>query len=128
VKVPSVPARDGRAPIPQDPSKNAPSNEGRGPLRYLGRLWRAEVPLRQVFWRDTIVVGSFLNVAAIGLAFLVAALGLPTGVGIAIYLSPIPYSVFLVAAVWRRSDIEKSEWTMLARVGAVVWFMLALIV
>jgi hypothetical protein len=97
-------------------------------IDYLQRLWSAEVPLATVFWRDMAVVGTVVNIGAVGLAFLAAALGASTGVGIALFLAPTPYNILLVAAVWRRADRERTEWAWPARIGALAWLMLAFLI
>jgi hypothetical protein len=127
VKVPSVPARDDREPDSQGQSGSAPAEARGGPIRYLARLWRGEVRLGQVFWRDMVVIGTVVNLVAIGLAFLAVAFGASTATGIAIFLAPVPYNILLVAAVWRRAAVESSEWAWGARIGALLWFLLALL-
>jgi hypothetical protein len=125
VKVPSVRTESDRE--PDSEVGNAPAGGGGGPIRYLALLWRGEVPLGQVFWRDMAVVGTVLNLSAMALAFGAVALGASTAAGIVIFMAPVPYNAFLVTAVWRRGEVESSEWVWPARIGAVVWFVLALL-
>lgn len=127
MKVPSVPARDDREPDSQGQSGSAPAEARGGPIRYLARLWRGEVRLGQVFWRDMVVVGTVLNLSAMALAFGAVALGASTAAGIAIFLAPVPYNAFLVTAVWRRGEVVRSEWVWPTRIGALLWFLLALL-
>jgi hypothetical protein len=124
MRVPSIPARTDREPLRtglaagRQPSTNPI-------LGYFQRLWWAEVPLVRVFWRDMAVVGTIVNFVSIGLATLAAAFGAATGVGVALFVAPTPYNIFLVAAVWRRADIERTEWVWPARIGALAWLLLA---
>ena len=75
-----------------------------------------------------LVVGTAVNIAAMGLAFLAVALGASTPIGIAIHLSPVPYNILLVASVWRRAGIERSDWSALAQIGALIWLVLAFVI
>ena len=106
----------------------AATSQSRSPIGYFRQLWRAEVPLRRVFWQDMVVVGTTVNIAAMGLAILAVVLGASTPAGIAIHLAPVPYNILLVTSVWRRADAERSDWGWLARLGSVLWLILALVI
>jgi hypothetical protein len=124
VKVPSIRTpTDGRA--ASEPRASAPPPR---PAGYFRGLWRAEIPLSRVFWLDMIVIGTVVNLAAMGLAFLTVALGASTAAGIAIFLAPVPYNILLVTSVWRRADIERADWAWLARFGSLLWLILAFVV
>jgi hypothetical protein len=75
-----------------------------------------------------ILVGTLVNLAAMGLGFLAVALGASTAAGIAIFLAPVPYNILLVASVWRRADVERTDWGWLARIGSLIWLVLAFVV
>jgi hypothetical protein len=104
------------------------SDLARGRFGYFGRLWRAEIPLSRVFWHDTLVVGTAVNIAAMGLAVLAVVLGASTPAGIAIHLAPVPYNILLVNSVWRRADVERADWGWLARLGSLLWLILAFVI
>jgi hypothetical protein len=106
----------------------ASASQSRSPIGYFRQLWRAEVPLSRVFWQDMIVVGTVINLAAMGLAVLAVILGASTPAGIAIHLAPVPYNIVLVTSVWRRADIERSDWGWLARIGSLLWLILAFVI
>jgi hypothetical protein len=133
MRVPSVPARpDRRSPADERPGA-ADAAVGRQAstkpvVGYFQRLWRAKIPLARVFWRDMAVVGTIVNVVAIAFAAFAAALGAATGLGLALFMAPTPYNIFLVAAVWRRADIERTEWAWPARIGALAWLLLAFLI
>lgn len=63
--------------------------------------WRAEVPQRVLFWRDMVAVGTLINLLVTGVALAVAASGGSMALAAGLHFSPLPYNVFLVAAVWR---------------------------
>ena len=68
---------------------------------FFARRWRGEVPLRTVFWRDMLAVGTAVNVLVTFLALIAASQGAPTWAAVAIHFAPMPYNVFLLVAVGR---------------------------
>lgn len=134
MKVPSIKAYDepGEAPAAQAFVEDAAGPESipasRSPLGYLAALWRGEVPLQQVVWRDMVLVGTVVNILAMGIAFLAVALGASTMTGIAIHLLPAPYNIFLVAAVWRRAEREPADQAWAARIGSLLWLLVAFVI
>ncbi len=97
---------------------NSPSSSG-----FFTRRWQGQLPLAVLFWRDMVGVGSLINLACSILALLVAAGGAPLGVAVALHFAPLPYNLFLFAAVWRNS--RKAPWMALA---ALVWLMVATLI
>ena len=68
---------------------------------FIARRWRGDVPLCTVFWRDMLGVGTVVNVVATFAALMMASQGAPGWVAVAIHLLPLPYNLFLLAAVGR---------------------------
>ncbi len=68
---------------------------------FFARRWRGDVPLRTVFWRDMLGVGTAVNVLFTFAALIAATQGGPSWVAVAIHLLPLPYNLFLLAAVGR---------------------------
>jgi hypothetical protein len=96
-----------------------------GPFGFFASRWRRQVPLGLLFWRDMIVVGSAINLAAL-FAFLVA-LGLKSSLPMAmlVLLAPLPYNVFLVATVWRAADLAEPGRASTVRAVSALWLVLA---
>jgi hypothetical protein len=67
---------------------------------FLSR-WRGQVPLRRLFWRDMLLVGSVLNLLATFVALMLAAQGAGAGIAALVHFSPLPYNLFLYAALQR---------------------------
>jgi uncharacterized membrane protein YozB (DUF420 family) len=75
-----------------------------------------------------IAVGSTINVVT-GVAALVAfAMDLPTWAGAAIFLSPLPWNVFLTVAVWRAAARPDARHGAAARVAAAIWLLVSILV
>jgi hypothetical protein len=131
VKIPSIKAAD-PGPAPQAFAElspdAAPSPLPRSPIAYLGAQWRGEVPLPQAVWRDMVLVGTVVNIVAMGLAFLAVALGASTMTGITIHLLPVPYNIFLVAAVWRSAEHAPADKAWAARIGSLLWLLVSFVI
>ena len=68
---------------------------------FLARRWRGEVPRATLLVRDTLVVGTLVNLVASFVAMALAASGVPLAAAAAVHFTPVPYNVFLLAAVLR---------------------------
>ena len=97
-------------------------------MTVLRRLWRGEIPLSQLVWRDMVCVGTLVNVVAMGIAFLFVVLGASLMTGIALHLLPVPYNIFLVTAVWRRAEREPADQAWAARFGSIVWLLIVFVI
>ena len=56
---------------------------------FFAQRWRGQVPLRRLFWRDIVLIGSLINLAATFLALMLAAQGVATALCL-LYTSPSP--------------------------------------
>lgn len=90
---------------------------------FFARRWRGEVPLRIVVWRDMLAVGTAVNLLATFAALITVSQGGPAWAGAVIHFSPLPYNLFLFAAVGRASPRSTS-----ATVLATVWLCLMTVV
>lgn len=87
---------------------------------FFARRWRGEVPLAVLFWRDMIVVGSLVNLAASVLTLALVLLDAPLAIALAVHFAPLPYNFFLFAALWRLPRRP-----VLVSVGAGLWLAAA---
>ena len=92
-------------------------------FEFFARRWRGEVALRTLFWRDMVVVGSAVNLVATFLALMLAAQGIALGIAVAVHFAPLPYNVFLVAALGR-----SPQRTAMTSLLAGVWLVAATVV
>jgi hypothetical protein len=90
---------------------------------FFASRWRGDVPLSRLFWRDTVLVGSLLNIASGIATVLLMKADAPLGVVAIVHFCTLPYNVFLVAATWQVARRE-----LWARIGALLWLGAATLV
>jgi len=93
------------------------------PLAFFARRWRGEVPAAALFWRDMLVVGTVINMAGSFLALFLLSQEAPLGVAAAVHFAPLPYNLFLFAALMRLRRRHR-----LMTVAAAVWLALMTLV
>jgi hypothetical protein len=96
---------------------------GRAARTFFASRWRGEVPLARVFWRDTLLVGSLLNVVSGIATVMLMKAGAPVWAVALAHFIMLPYNLFLVAATWQAA--RRQLWP---RVGALVWLGAATLV
>ncbi len=97
-------------------------NADRG-RNFFVRRWHGEVPLRTLLWRDMVCVGTAVNLLATFAALMAASQGASTWIAAFIHFAPLPYNLFLFAAV----DRTKPRSTM-AIALALCWLVVVTIV
>lgn len=68
---------------------------------FLGRRWRGEAPLSRLYWRDMLIVGSFINLFTGFMALMIAAQGGDLWLAVMVHFATLPYNLFLVLTLWR---------------------------
>jgi hypothetical protein len=89
---------------------------------YFGDRWRGRVTWRELLWRDMLVVGTLINLAATLLAIVAAIQGATTAVVALVHFAPLPYNLFLFAALYRSPN--RPELAVIAGVGWLVFVMI----
>ncbi|WP_353644365.1 hypothetical protein [Mesorhizobium sp. WSM2239] len=97
-------------------------------MSFFASRWRGEVPLDRLFWRDMVLVGTALNLLTTAAAILLLGLKTPMAIVLAVFLSPLPYNIFLFAAVWRTADTAGTAKAAFFRSAALLWFVVATII
>lgn len=87
---------------------------------------RGGVPLETVFWRDMLLAGSSVNVAATAAALALFAAQFPAWLALAVNFLPVPYNAFLLIAVWKAAEREKGPSAATANVTGALWFLVML--
>ena len=94
-----------------------------GVANFFRSRWNGQVPWSVLLWRDMLAVGTAVNLGATLLAVVVAIAGAPFVLVALLHFSPLPYNVFLFAALHRLP--QRPE---LAVAAAAVWLIAVLIV
>lgn len=92
-----------------------------GPFAFFVRRWQRRIPLGLLFWRDMMLFGSLLNLAAAFAGLMALGLKAELAVALAVFNAPLPYNLFLVGAVWRTAELVDKARASTARAGALVW-------
>lgn len=96
-----------------------------GLFAFFARRWQRQVPLGTLFWRDMIVVGTLINIAATFAGLMALGLKADLAVAMLVFFSPLPYNIFLVGAVWRTAELVPAERAWTVRFGAAAWLVIA---
>jgi hypothetical protein len=86
---------------------------------FFANRWHGHVPLPVLFWRDMLLVGSCIHLAAGFVVLMLIAQGAALSLAITMHFLLLPYSLFLVMAVWRFP-----EGTMATKWVSALWLVL----
>lgn len=70
--------------------------------------------MRVLFWRDMVLWGTLINLVFTGVALAIAASDFNIALAVAVHFAPLPYNLFLVAAVWRLPASAVYRWASAA--------------
>lgn len=87
------------------------------------RAWQGRLPLLRVFW----IYGVLMS-AGIGALYLLAAEAGRQGLQQALLLVLASYTVWILVAVWRCSELTSPKWRLLARSLTVAWALNTILV
>lgn len=90
---------------------------------FLVARWRGEAPLETVFWRDMMLAGTLLNVAATAAALGLFAADVPAALALPVFLVPLPWSFFLFVAVWRSAERTGGPGALTAKIVSALWLI-----
>jgi hypothetical protein len=97
-------------------------------ISFFRSRWRGTVALEQLLWRDMLLHGSAINLV-LGLASLILfATEASDAIAATVHFAPLPYNVFLLAAVWRAADKAPQRAASIARVVAVAWVVAFIVI
>ncbi len=99
-------------------------------LAQFRRLWAGEESLARSFWEFSVAYGLALNILATIASMSVAAAGYPIWVAVGVFLTPAPYALFALVAVWRSAARHPGNklWADLARPISEVWTALVIMI
>lgn len=73
-------------------------------MQFLSNRLTGRVPLKTMFWRDMVAVGSLLNMAFLATALALASLDWPLWSVFIVFLTPLPYNAFIWHCVWKKVE------------------------
>jgi hypothetical protein len=91
------------------------------------RLWRGDEALGRAFWLYVVLYGTLANtITTIGMFAAVVA-NAPVWLAVLIHFLALPYNLFVVVAAWRSAGHYHGphHWAVLARIGVIVWALIA---
>lgn len=94
---------------------------------FFARRWHGEIDLATLFWRDTILVATAINVGFAVASLLLLAAGVSGTVAFLIYVLPVPYNLFLFACVWRQADELGPLASLATRCAVLGWLALSIL-
>jgi hypothetical protein len=97
--------------------------ERRFPASFFLSRWHGLVPPGQLLWKDMLIYGTTINVATALLGLLLFASDAPTALAATVYFAPLPYNLFLFAALWKSAAVAEEPWALLTRVAALLWLV-----
>ena len=103
-------------------------NARRLPGSFFRSRWHGDVPLGRLFWQDMLIYGTAINAMAALMALLLFAWDTPTALGVAVYFAPLPYNLFLFAALWKSAAAAREPWASAARITGLLWLIVAILV
>lgn len=98
-----------------------------GATGFFTRRWRRQVPLGLLFWRDMVAIGSLVNLTAVFGGLLALGFKADLAAALVIIHAPLPYNIFLAGSVWRTAEQADNSRAASARLGAVLWFLAAIL-
>lgn len=90
--------------------------------------WLGQVPLDRLFWRDMVLVGTAISIASSVAALILLALKLPLQAVLAVHFAPVPYTIFLMLAVWRTAEKTGGAKASMMMLGAALWLILTIVI
>jgi hypothetical protein len=99
-----------------------------GLRHFLAARWHGDVPLDRIFWRDMLIVGTAINVAATLAAIAMLGAKLPLAASLAVHFAPTPYNLFLAFAVWRAAECRGGVIAFTYQMAAIAWLVAVLVI
>lgn len=90
---------------------------------FLSHRWHGRMDWRTLFWRDLLLVGTLLGASATLTAMVLLSRGEAASTALAVHLLPLPYGLFMVAAIWRSPQCPPA-----AKWASLLWLGLTLVV
>lgn len=93
--------------------------------KFLAARWHGLVDPGRLFFVDMLLVATTLNLVTAFLAIMALGFKWPTWAVAVVYLSPLPWNVFLVICLWRTLDLRRTRGAGAWRAAALAWLVVA---
>lgn len=90
-------------------------------MKFFADRMACRAPLKTLFWRDMIAIGTALNLAFLALAITLAGSGWPGWSAFLVFLIPLPYNVFIWHCVWKKTQPLDTWSRLTVRTLATGW-------
>ena len=95
---------------------------------FFAARWRGLVSAERLFFIDMLLLGTAINLATSFASLIVLGLKFPLWASLAVYVSPLPYNVFLLLALWRATDRQHTTSAGTYRIAALCWLVVATVI
>lgn len=85
---------------------------------FVAERWQGKTSLRQLFWRDLLGVGTFVNLLFGFTALILLAKRADASWSLILHTLTLPYNLFLVSCVWRHVGVS-----VIAKVVSATWLL-----
>jgi hypothetical protein len=109
-------------------ANGAPGTTSTGLRQFFTARWNGEVPLATLFWRDMLLIGTGLNIAATLAAIALLGAKLPLAVALVVHFALTPYNIFLAFAAWRTAERRGGVATFLWQAMAILWLIAVMVI
>ena len=90
---------------------------------FFATRWSGERPLAALFWRDMLLWGTLINLAATLAGALLLGVKAPAWLAATVHFAPVPWNLFLLASVWRSAERLGAARALGWLLGATAWFL-----
>lgn len=94
---------------------------------FFAARWHGQVPLDRVFFFDMLLIATAINLVTSFVSLMAFGFKAPDWVAVAIYLSPLPYNIFLILCIWRATERGGGS-ASFYRMGALAWLVIATVI
>ncbi len=99
-----------------------------GNVKFFTDRLASRVPLRTLYWRDMIAIGTAASFACLAASLLLAASEAPIWLVVVVFLLPLPYNAFMWHCVWAGAEAVDGLARLIIRATATIWLMIVLFV
>ena len=97
-------------------------------MKFFSDRLTSRVPLRTLFWRDIIAIGTALSFACLAVSLLLAASQVPIWLVVIVFLLPLPYNAFIWHCVWQAANGQQAFDKAVIRVAATAWLVVVVFI